>query len=443
MSGSTRSLDDSGGRVLRGRLRLEVASGREAGLGVELDVGEVARVGTHPDCRLKVVDDTVSRQHLEVRVHERGVVLADLGSKNGSFLGGNRFTELTVVPPLRLRIGQLELRLSEVDPGPGNIARLGGHVAASASMRRVFDLVRTAAAADAPVLLIGETGTGKEGLARALHDTSRRASGPYAVIDLASMSESLIDSELFGHMRGAFTGAASDRVGAFEAARGGTVFLDEIGELALGAQPRLLRVLESRQVKRVGSNAYVPTDVRVVAATNRQLASEVDAGRFRADLYHRLAVVTVEVPPLRDRPEDLPVLVEAMAAARPPAELPIHLPPETLAAMAAYDWPGNVRQLRNVLERAAIVAGGGHITPELLGLDRADAAPGRGLEPTATDLPFKEAKQRLVDAWERDYVERLLRASDGNITVAARVAGLARVHLHRLLKKHGVAADDL
>ncbi|HUS65652.1 MAG TPA: sigma 54-interacting transcriptional regulator [Kofleriaceae bacterium] len=434
MSTSTRSLDESGGKVLRGRLRLEVASGAEAGLGVELDVGDVARVGTHPDCRLKVNDDTVSRQHLEVRVHDRGVVLVDLASKNGSFLAGNRFTQLTVHPPLRLRVGQLELRLAAVDRG--ELARLGDQVAASASMRSVFELVRTAATADAPVLIIGETGTGKEGLARALHDASRRAAGPYAVIDLASVSESLIDSELFGHMRGSFTGAAGDRVGAFEAARGGTVFLDEIGELAPSAQPRLLRVLESRQVKRVGSNAYTPTDVRVVAATNRQLASEVEAGRFRADLYHRLAVLTIEIPPLRDRPEDLPALVEAMAAARP-ADLPIHIPPETIAAMAAYDWPGNVRQLRNVLERAAIVAGGGHITPELLGLDRANAAPGRDLEQAATDLPFKEAKQRLVDAWEREYVERLLRQADGNVTVAARVAGLARVHLHRLLKKHG------
>jgi len=425
---STRSLDEPTRRVPLG-VRIE-AAGKHA----TVAAGGRAIVGSRDDCELVVSDDTVSRQHLEVRSEPAGIVLVDLGSKNGSWFGGNRFTQIVVRPPATIRIGGVELRIGAHEPAP----RFGGMVGASLAMQRAFEMMSRVAVSDVAVLIRGETGTGKELAARAIHDGSPRSDKPYVVVDLAAIAPSMIESELFGHVRGAFTGATTDRAGVFEEARDGTVFLDEIGELDLASQPRLLRVLETGEVKRVGANRYTKTRARVIAATNRDLEAEIAAGRFRADLYHRLAGLTIELPPLRERGDDIPYLIAYLRERWPASLPPLDLPAPTIAAMQRYEWPGNVRQLVKVIERAALLAGGGAITPELLGVAPAAASAMPAAVPDGPIESFKVAKQRLVDAWEREYLETILDAAGGNITRAAEIAGVARVHLHRLLKKHAL-----
>ena len=299
-------------------------------------------------------------------------------------------------------------------------------------MRRLFALLERIAPTDAPVLIQGETGTGKELCAEALHAHSPRADKPFVVMDLAAVQPTLIESELFGHVRGAFTGAVADRAGAFERADGGTLFLDEVGELSAELQPRLLRALERGQVKRVGANDFKTVNVRVIAATHRDLLALARENRFREDLYHRLAVLQARLPPLRERREDIAGLVEGFLAriGRTGA-----IGPQTLALLVGHDWPGNVRELRNVVERAVSLAGGAEeVPPEVLALP--DDAKASG---TASGLLFKEAKDRLFEAFEREYLEGLMARCGGNVSRAAREAGIDRVYLHRLLKRYGMA----
>jgi len=423
-------------------LRLVVGSGPDRGRWLLLQP-VLLRVGTDRSCDLVVTDATVSAQHLGVVAVDGRVTVRDLGSRNGSFHGGVRFDSLEATRAATIRIGRTELHIEPVDGAPplppSSRTELGGLVGQSPGLRRVFTLLERAAATDVTVLIEGETGTGKELAAGAVHALSRRADGPYVVCDLAALPAGLAESELFGHVRGAFTGADRDRAGAFELAHGGTVFLDEIGELPLELQPRLLRALQERQVRRVGTADYRRVDVRVVAATNRDLGDEVRAGRFRADLYHRLATVAVQLPPLRDRPDDIPLLARhflAAAAAGAGRAAPA-LDDAFLEALAGYDWPGNVRELRNVLERA--VALSGPDTPfaaHAIGLPATPAAVGAEPAPIDPATPFHDAKNRLIDAWERQYLIALLGACAGNVSVAARRGGLHRAHLHRLLKKH-------
>ena len=318
---------------------------------------------------------------------------------------------------------------------PSTNNKLGALVGTSLVMRQTFALLERAAAGDVDVLLLGETGTGKELAAEALHELGPRAGRPFVVCDLTATPPSLVESELFGHVRGAYTGAVSDRPGAFERADGGTLFLDEIGDVGLEIQPRLLRALERRQVKRVGGNSYASVDVRVVAATHRNLEEEVAAGRFRQDLFHRLAVVTAVLPPLRERLEDLPLLVSTLLArsGRTAAAGSI-LSPQTQILLRTHNWPGNVRELRNVIERAVRLG----VEPEIPAIQqRATPAPGADAR-----TPFKEAKENLVSAFERDYLADLLRRFHDNVSVAARESGIGRAYLHRLLKKHGLARDS-
>jgi DNA-binding NtrC family response regulator len=299
-------------------------------------------------------------------------------------------------------------------------------------MRALFELLARVASADAPVLIHGETGTGKELCAEALHARSARASAPFVVVDLAAIQPSLIESELFGHVRGAFTGAVADRAGAFERADGGTVFLDEVGELSAELQPRLLRALERGQVKRVGANDFKTVNVRVIGATHRDLPALAQEGRFRDDLYHRLAVLNVRLPPLRERRDDIPDLVRALLAR---LGQPDAIGPEGIAALCGHDWPGNVRELRNAVERAVSL---GHLPGPG---DFAMAAPAPAPRTTGwRGLPFKVAKDKLVAAFERDYLLDLVSRCAGNISRAAREAGIDRVYLHRLLKHHGLRA---
>jgi len=333
----------------------------------------------------------------------------------------------------------------EASRAAGADATFGALRGRSPPMRRLFALLPRIASAEAPVLIQGETGTGKELCAEALHARSRRAGQAFVVVDLAAIQPTLIESELFGHVRGAFTGAVSDRAGAFERADGGTLFLDEVGELSAELQPRLLRALERGQVKRVGANDFHTVNVRVIAATHRDLLALGRDGGFRDDLYHRLAVLHVRMPPLRERRDDVPALVADFLArmGRPGA-----VDPAAMAKLRVHDWPGNVRELRNAVERAISLAGRDEvISPELLDLQEPAAplglpdprAPALGPPAAALDdLPFKVAKERVVAAFERAYLQALIARCSGNISRAAREAGIDRVYLHRLLKRHGL-----
>jgi DNA-binding NtrC family response regulator len=292
------------------------------------------------------------------------------------------------------------------------------------------------------VLLQGETGVGKDLAAEALHAASLRKDGPFVVCDLAGVSRALVESELYGQVRGAVPGAEADRDGAFVQADGGTLFLDEVGDLDAEVQPRLLRALERRQIKPVGGTAYRSVNTRVIASTNRDLVAEVRESRFRRDLYHRLAVARIEIPPLRERPDDVPLLAEhflaeaARAAGRPAPKLSS----ETLAVLTRHDWPGNARELKNVLEQAVSLSPGPTIDARLFSLPEPALAPGFSGGAGAANLaiPFKEARERLIEAWEREYLTALLGRANGNVSLASRRAGLSRVYMHELIKKHAI-----
>jgi transcriptional regulator with GAF, ATPase, and Fis domain len=420
------------------QLKLVVVSGPDFGLELELEDG-VYRIGKRPDVDLVLTDPAVSREHLFAHVLRSAVRFKDNRSRNGSFYQGMRFEVLEVRPGGVVRIGRSDLQVATVSEPtplrPSESGHFGGLVGDSLAMRQVFALLERAAAGDTDVLLQGETGSGKDLAAEALHEHGPRRRGPFVVCDVAAMAPTLIESELFGHVRGAFTGAVGNRAGAFEQADGGTLFLDEVGELPLELQPRLLRALERRQVKRVGADRYTTVDVRVVAATHKRLDQEVQAGRFRQDLYHRLSMVTASLPPLRDRLEDLPLLVDTMLARLGvAAKREILLSSETQLLLRTYNWPGNVRELRNVIERAVKLGMEPTLPANTNDLGNAPA----GTKTKGADLPFKEAKERLVIAFERDYVADLMSRCDHNVSLAAREAGIARVYLHRLLQKHGL-----
>ncbi len=381
-------------------------------------------VGSGSKNPLVVDHPTVSRTHLKIELVPGGVLVTDQGSTNGTHYNGARVTEVKVPVGAVLVIGSAELR---VEPAIApQTEKLGRLVSRSAGMRGAIKQLAKAAPTDVTILLEGETGVGKEIAARAVHEASARASGPFQVVDCGSLPRDLAAAELFGHVKGAFTGAEKDRAGAVERSNGGTLFLDEIGELPLDLQPLLLRVLERREFRRVGATDYKPVDVRILAATNRDLDLEVDDGRFRRDLLHRLSVVRVRLSPLRERPDDLPMLARTILDDLGPQGSSISLSPETLVALQAYRWPGNIRELRNFLERA-IALGSGPIDPSLLGL------------PSVPDKPdYKEARSRAIESFEKDFIESLLRRYEGNVSRAAKEAGIDRVYLYKLIKKHGV-----
>jgi transcriptional regulator with PAS, ATPase and Fis domain len=308
----------------------------------------------------------------------------------------------------------------------------------SVAMRRVFHLAETYSPTDTTILIEGETGTGKEITAEEIHKHSTRRNKPFIVIDCASLARDLIQSELFGHVKGAFTGAISDRKGAFEYADGGTVFLDEIGDLDLDLQPRLLRVIEKKEVKIVGSNKVKQIDVRIICATNRKLETEVNAERFREDLYYRLSVVRLELPPLRQRPQDIPLLASLFLKQFHGAEAAEALleDEKTLDAFARHEWPGNVRELRNLMEIAPLRDGARLDLGSLLSLGRLPTETSSTFSFKA-DKPFKEAKNNLIAEFEKGYIRDLLKKNDGNVSRAAKEACIERAYLQRLIKKHG------
>jgi transcriptional regulator with GAF, ATPase, and Fis domain len=421
-----------------------VLNGAERGKRVRLV--DRLRIGKAPDNDLVLSDDTVSRQHCELERRAQGVFVRDLGSTNHTRVGRTAVHEAVVESGATISVGVVELGV-RVEPRqavvlPSESNRFGEALGPSLAMRTLFGVLERIAPTDASVLLEGETGTGKDVLARSIHQMSPRHDNPFVVVDCGAVSYSLIESELFGHERGAFTGAVATRQGAFELAGRGTVFLDEVGELPLDVQPKLLRVLEAGEFRRVGGNKTLRAEARVVAATKRELKGEVERGKFREDLYFRLAVVPVTVPPLRARREDVPSLVERfleLARKRDPAAASVTLSPSTIAALAAHDWPGNVRELRNVLDRAIYMAtAGGENEARIVDLPVAAQA-SHGLTPCfEAGKSYREVREQYESDFERRYVSWLLERHSGNISAAAREARMDRKHLYDLARRHGL-----
>jgi DNA-binding NtrC family response regulator len=439
--------DDTSGILLERTYRLRVVSGPDQGKEHMLDEG-TTMVGTHADNDLVLTDATVSRYHLEIRVRRDGIEVRDLDTTNGTKHGGARVGQVVLTGPARLRLGKhtemdVEPVDTNVDLGEWPSDRFGDVLGTTPPMKRLFALLAKAAPTEATILLQGETGTGKEAIAEAVHRHSRRSKGPFVVVDCGSIPHELIASELFGHAKGSFTGAGADKQGLIEAADHGTLFLDEIGELALDLQPQLLRVLDRRQVRRVGETQSVDVDIRVIAATHRDLRAMVKAGQFREDLYYRLAVVATFVPPLRERKADIPALATWFAEKMGRGSFAQS--PALIEQLQRHDWPGNVRELRNVVERALSL--GDAALADLADHGRAPSSPTmdsdqkRPSNPEVLELPFKEAKAQLVEAFERDYLTALLARHHGNISRAASEAGIDRNYIHRLVKKYGLEVD--
>ncbi|HEU5056461.1 MAG TPA: sigma 54-interacting transcriptional regulator [Kofleriaceae bacterium] len=425
------------------RFRLVVTAGPDAGKVFE-SRGEQAVVGSHETADLRLEDRAVSRFHCEVALEDDAVRLRDLGSLNGTRLGGVAIRDAYLVSGASFALGRsevlFELSDGRVDVPLSREERFGRLVGVSPAMRALFEVLERAAPSDATVLLEGESGTGKELAVESIHLRSGRSGGPLVVVDCGALAPTLLESELFGYARGSFTGARDDRGGAVESAAGGTLFLDEIGELPVDLQPKLLRLLERHEVKRIGETVYRKVDVRVVAATNRNLKTLVNERRFRSDLYYRLAVVKVVVPPLRDRLEDLPLLVEDLLrdiGAADQAEARAMREPEYLAELARHGWPGNIRELRHYLEHSLLLSRPpppAEVSPAVDG--GGDARP-PGI-PVEDGLPFSKARELALAAFERRYLEATLARHDGNVTASARASGVDRAHFYRLLRRHGL-----
>jgi len=351
-----------------------------------------------------------------------------------------RYDELALV--LRHAVAGERAR-REVARLRGELERAAGFdemVGSSPEIRRIFALVEQVAPTDATVLIRGETGTGKELVARALHRRSPRRDRPFVAVNCSAIPGELMESEFFGHEKGAFTGAVARRAGRFEQAEGSTLFLDEVGELDLSLQAKLLRVLQEREFTRVGASRPTSVDVRIVAATNRDLGAQVKEGRFRDDLFYRLDVIPLRLPPLRERPADLPLLLQHFlrSFAAQHGKEPRPAPPEILQAAQAYAWPGNVRELRNLCERAVLV--GWEAVAPMLSVPSPTAASTAAL--VDLDRPFLLAKQGLVERFEREYFSRLLQRHKGKVGEVARAAGIAERNLYEKMKQLGLSRDD-
>jgi DNA-binding NtrC family response regulator len=407
-------------------------------------LGPSLRIGKANDNDVVIDHPTVSRNHLVLRRVDDKFLVQDLGSTNGTFIDGAQVKEGYLRTGAMLEVGDVQLRAQplpravDVKPAVENV--LGDLVGESDVMRQIFSLLKRIAPTDSTLLLVGETGTGKGAASRTIHKLSPRAQGPLIVFDCASVSDSLIESELFGHEKGAFTGAVQQRIGCLERANGGTLFIDEIDDLPLDLQPKLLRALEDREFRRLGqSTSPIKFDTRVIAASKKDLWSESQAKRFREDLYFRLSVFTLTLPPLRDRKEDLPLLVDAMAQ----APLWEKLPEARREQFREHTWPGNVRELRNAVERLKHVADIPELATESFLREYAGPAQAQGESlPVNYGGQFKEMKEELVRGFEREYLTRLLSRSQGNIARAARDAGLDRKHLYSLLHKYGLVKSE-
>jgi DNA-binding NtrC family response regulator len=420
-------------------VKLVVVQGPDEGL--EVAVERAVRIGTDPGVDLVLSDAAVSRNHAVVSAIGGQVAIKDLGSRNGTYLGTTRISDAAVPLGALLTLGNTTIavqpRLHVREVAPSSARQFGELFGESVAMREVFAIFERVAPTHATVLIEGESGTGKELAARAIHQASSRASGPYVVFDCAAVPRELAESQLFGHKRGAFSGAIEDRQGAFQQAHGGTLCLDEIGELPLELQPKLLRALETGEVRRVGDDAVRKVDVRMLAATNRELGAEARRGTFRSDLLYRLDVVKVRLPALRHRPEDIRGLVARLLGSR--LSEGDAVAGDNLSKLLSYAWPGNVRELRNVLERAVALAPVPVCFADLV-FNLGPASPltiGPSFPGVATPLPYKAAKQQLLTSFDRAYAEALLERHGGNISRAADAAGLSRRALYDLIARTG------
>jgi DNA-binding NtrC family response regulator len=439
--------DHTSGTLRSRRYRVVVVAGPDTGAGSELDNGTFL-IGTHQNTDLRLSDKGVSRYHLELQLRSDGLKVTDLDSTNGTFQGPTRIGSVVLNGAARLKLGSnTEI---EISPADVNVSvegyggdQFGQAIGGSRYMKELFGLLDRVASTEATVLLEGETGTGKELLAEAVHHRSQRRQGPFIVVDCGALPRDLIGSELFGHVRGAFTGALTAKRGLIEEADEGTLFLDEIGELPLDLQPQLLRALEKREVRPIGEVRARKVNIRVVAATNKNLAEQVRAGGFREDLYFRLAVVRAQVPSLRKRKEDIPLLVRHFLKELKREDFAIS--PDILAQLMAHDWPGNVRELRNVVERGLSLEGGALPIEVSSGVGEATGEAvdyhAGGMSKDVLAKPFKEAKGLLVESFEREYLTHLLQRHNGNISRAALEAGIDRNYIHRLVKKYTLPVD--
>ena len=436
-AGLTEALDPAtSDHVAVRRFTLRVTEGPDTGA-LCASTGDRLSIGTHPRAQFCLSDRTMSRFHCEIELHGGRALVRDLGSRNGTRVDGvmvqAAYLRRGAVLALGRNLVSFELADDRVSIPLHESDHLGLLAGRSPAMRAAFAVLARAAGSDITVLLRGETGTGKDQAAETLHRLGPRRDHPFVVVDCGGLTGTLLEGELFGHARGAFTGADRARVGAAEAAHRGTLFLDEIGELDISLQPVLLRLLERREVQRIGESRPIAVDVRVIAATSRNLRREVNAGRFRSDLYYRLAVMEVVLPPLRDRLDDLPLLVDSLLERAGQGERgPALRTPEFLARLARHDWPGNVRELRNYVESCLALA------------DRAPPPGGAG-ESSRTampaidpSLPFRAARDRWLRWFERRYLEELLDRAGDNVSAAARAAGVDRVYFHRLLRRVGL-----
>ncbi len=409
---------------------MTVSRGPDAGKHLVAEPRARVSVGTAEDADLRLTDPTVSRYHLELEPSGTGVLVRDLGSSNGTFLGRARLVDAEVPKDSQLRLGETVLVVSSADAdadAKAEMPAIAGLVTESPRMIEVLRQVKRLATFAGSVIVLGETGTGKELVARALHDEGPRREKPFVVVDCGALSPLLVESELFGHERGAFTGAVGRHAGAFERARGGTVFLDEVGEFPLAAQAALLGALERKRVRRVGGDREIDLDVRVVSATHRDLRAEVNRGVFRADLYFRLAGAKVVLPALRERPEDVPALVRHFCQECGGA--PDLLSPDLVDAWRGAHWTGNVRELRNAVERA--IAGDSSSD---------EGSPGSASAPASREsteiVRYRDARAKVIADFERGYVTALIARVDGNASEAARLAKMDRPYLLSLLKKY-------
>ena len=434
-------------RVETATFHLSVANGPDQGSLFELDGLAASRVlvGTSPACDIRLSDPLASRRHCAFEQTGRRLRLADLGSTNGTFVNGVEVIEAWLDGGEVVLVGGTTFHVRK-DAMPKTAllparTEFGSVVGASDEMRKLYPLCERLAASSVPVIIEGETGTGKEVLAESLHAEGPRANGPYVVFDCTATPPDLMESALFGHEKGAFTGATDTRAGVFEQADGGTLLLDEIGDLHINLQPKLLRVIQGMEVQRVGGSRRRKVDVRVLAATRRDLDREVQAGRFRDDLYYRLAVARIELPPLRRRQGDISLLAKHFWS-EGPASAPI--PVELLQRLEDYEWPGNVRELRNVVMRYQALGDLARFERTTAAAGPTDELPGLGTDPVDEVihklLPLAEARQEVIQLFEQRYLEHVLSVHDGNVTRAAAAAGVARRYFHLLRAKY--AAKD-
>ncbi len=441
------------GPTVRG-VRITVVSGPDAGRTTVFTQNR-GIIGRSQGCDLRLTDPTVSAFHAELTGAEDsgGVRVKDLSSRNGVRYAGARIESAVLPSSATVELGSSLVRVeldAAVETQVADIHAFGELRGRSVGMRELFGTLARLARTELSILIEGQTGTGKELAARAVHDASPYANGPFVVLDCTAIPGTLAESVLFGHEKGAFTGANERRIGIFEAAEGGTVFLDEVGELPLDLQPKLLRVLERREVVRVGSTTPRPVQVRVISATWRDLRQMINQVRFREDLYYRLAQARVAIAPLRERADDIPMLVYHFLQQLPAVtQCARAIAPEALQELQRREWPGNVRELKSTVERAAMMAEGAVISNADLAFERMltgersrAPSPAGTVAPDAPLTPFKEAKRSLIDEFEKDYLQRLLHRTGDNLSRAAALAGIERHYLRDLFRKHGLRSDD-